>query len=261
MKVADERDSCTPPNCIRVAAVGDVHLDEDVLGRFRPALEHVGDKADVLLLAGDLTRHGTGDEARCVATEFGGLAVPVVAVLGNHDYNSDAEQEVTKILEDAGIVVLEQSGTVLDCSGHRLGIAGTKGFGGGFAGRCGSEFGEPEMKAFIRHTRTISEEFGAALRALDCDVLVALTHYSPVAETLLGEPPEIYPFLGSYLLGEAIDCAPTALAVHGHAHAGSERGTTPGGVRVRNVAHPVIKQAYNVYQLTVPAKVDTISGK
>src|SRR4051812_18381527 len=139
--------------CVKVAAVGDVHLDRDVVGRFRPALEHLGDKADVLLLAGDLTRHGTPDEARCVATEFGGLAVPVVAVLGNHDYQSDAQYEVTKIIEDAGITVLERTATVLDCHGLRLGIAGAKGFGGGFAGRCASEFGEPEMKAFTRHGR------------------------------------------------------------------------------------------------------------
>lgn len=244
------------PGCVRVAAVGDVHVDADVLGRYRPALSHLGEKADVLLLAGDLTRHGTTDEARCVATEFGGLDVPVVAVLGNHDYHSDQVDGVTKILEDAGIRVLERTGTVLDCSGVRLGIAGAKGFGGGFAGRCATEFGEPETKAFIRHTREIAEGLGEALRSLDCDVLVALTHYSPVPETLLGEPPEIFPFLGSYLLGEAVDAAPTALAVHGHAHAGSERGTTPGGVKVRNVAHPVIKQAYNVYQLAtapVPA--------
>jgi Icc-related predicted phosphoesterase len=250
--VSTAQNSNRPPNCVRVAAVGDVHVDEDVLGRFRPALEHIGDKADVLLLAGDLTRHGTGDEARCVATEFGGLPVPVVAVLGNHDYHSDAQDEVTKILDDAGIIVLERTGVVLDCFGSRLGIAGMKGFGGGFAGRCASEFGEPEMKAFIRHTRITAEEFGVALRELDCDVRLALTHYAPAPDTLLGEPLEIYPFLGSYLLGEAIDSASPALAVHGHAHAGTERGLTPGGVHVRNVAHPVIKQAYSVYQIAVP---------
>jgi len=240
--------------CLRVAAVGDVHIDKDVVGRYRPALEHLGEKADLLLLAGDLTRHGTADEAKCVAQEFGGLPVPVVAVLGNHDYHSDEVPAVTGVLQDAGITVLECSGTVLTCAGIRVGVAGTKGFGGGFAGACGSEFGEPEMKAFTRHTRELADRFGVALRELDCDVRLAVLHFSPVPETLVGERLEIYPFLGSYLLAQAIDSAPdTALAVHGHAHAGSERGTTPGGVKVRNVAHPVIKQAYNVYQLTVAA--------
>jgi Icc-related predicted phosphoesterase len=186
-----------------------------------------------------------------VADEYGGLGVPVVAVLGNHDYHADQVPEVTEILTGAGITVLEGTGIVLDCAGVRLGVAGAKGFGGGFAGRSGSEFGEPEMKAFIRTTCVIADLLGERLRELaDCDVLVALTHYAPVPDTLAGEPPEIYPFLGSYLLGQAIDSAPTSLAVHGHAHAGSERGTTPGGVRVRNVAHPVIRQAYSVYQLS-----------
>jgi Icc-related predicted phosphoesterase len=244
----------TSDACLRVAAVGDVHIDKDVVGRYRPALEHLGEKADLLLLAGDLTRHGTADEATCVAQEFGGLPVPVVAVLGNHDYHSDEVPAVTGVLQDAGITVLECSGTVLTCAGIRVGVAGTKGFGGGFAGACGSEFGEPEMKAFTRHTRELADRFGVALRELDCDVRLAVLHFSPVPETLVGEPLEIFPFLGSYLLAQAIDSAPdTALAVHGHAHAGSERGTTPGGVKVRNVAHPVIKQAYNVYQLTVAA--------
>ncbi len=243
---------------IRVAGVGDVHLDADVLGRYRPALEQLPECADVLLLAGDLTRHGTVAEARCVAIEFGALGVPVVAVLGNHDYHADQPAEVTSVLEDAGITVLEGTGTVLPLNGTRLGVAGAKGFGGGFAGRCASDFGEPEMKAFIRTTMGIAERLGHTLRGLECDVLVALTHYAPIPETLAGEPPEIYPFLGSYLLGQAIDSAPTALALHGHAHHGSERGTTPGGVRVRNVAHPVIKQAYSVFHLTAePALIAT----
>lgn len=239
---------------IRIAAVGDVHMDCDVLGRFRPALEQLPEHADVLLLAGDLTRHGTPEEARCAAREFGNLNLPVVAVLGNHDYHSDRSDEVTRILNDAGIVVLEGDGTVLECGGKLVGIAGVKGFGGGFAGKCASAFGEREMKAFIGTTTEVSERLAAALNDLDCEVRVALTHYSPVADTLAGEPPEIYPFLGSYLLGQAIDSARTTLAVHGHAHAGTERGTTPGGVRVRNVAHPVIKQAYNVYHLEAHAK-------
>ncbi|MFY1633505.1 metallophosphoesterase family protein [Solwaraspora sp. WMMB335] len=235
---------------IRIAAVGDVHMDSDVLGRFRPALSGIDEHADVLLLAGDLTRHGTESEARCVATEFGAAAVPVVAVLGNHDHHCDQVPQVVKILQEAGIAVLDGSGVVLDLPGGRLGVAGVKGFGGGFAGRCASQFGEPEMKAFVGTTAAAADQLRQALAGLDCDVRVALTHYSPVPETLAGEPLEIYPFLGSYLLAEAIDAVPTALAVHGHAHFGSERGTTPGGVRVRNVAHPVIKQAYSVFALT-----------
>ena len=155
--------------------------------------------------------------------------------------------------------VLEGSGTVQTFGGTRLGVAGAKGFGGGFAGRCGSDFGEPEMKAFIRTTSRIADRLGEVLRGLDCDVLVALTHYAPVPETLAGEPLEIYPFLGSYLLGQAIDSAPTALALHGHAHHGSERGTTPGGVRVRNVAHPVIKQAYSVFHVAT-ADADALTA-
>jgi len=232
---------------MRIAAVGDVHLGEDTGGRFRPALEHLGDHADVLLLAGDLTRHGTIDEAQVVAEEFADLPVPVVAVLGNHDYHSDCQVEVTKILVDRGITVLEGEGTVLEVDGRRLGIAGVKGFGGGFAGKCASAFGEPEMKAFVSHTVETSDRLREALTELDCDLKVALTHYSPVPDTLQGEPPEIHPFLGAYQLGEAIDATGVALAVHGHAHYGAEKGLTPGGTRVRNVAHPVIRSAYAVY--------------
>jgi len=235
---------------IRIAAVGDVHVDKDVVGRYRPALRQLPDRADALLIAGDLTRHGTVEEAKCFATEFGDLRVPVVAVLGNHDHQSDRQDQVAAVLTDQGITVLEGDATVLELHGHRLGIAGVKGFGGGFAGACASNFGEREMKDFVNTTEIISARLGEALRSVqDCDALVALTHYAPVPETLVGEPLEIYAFLGCYQLGQAIDSAPTSLALHGHAHHGSERGRTPGGVPVRNVAHPVIQQAYNVYQL------------
>lgn len=235
---------------IRVAAVGDVHMDLDVLGRFRPAMDDIGDHADVLLLAGDLTRHGTVREAECVAQEFSGLGVPVVAVLGNHDHHSDAEHAVAQVLAQAGFIVLEGSAATIPIDDTYLGVAGIKGFGGGFAGRCASTFGEREMKDFVRYTEASANSLADALNSLDCDVRVALTHYAPVPDTLHGEPLEIYPFLGSYLIGEAIDSAPTALAVHGHAHHGTERGVTPGGVRVRNVAHAVIKQAYSVFLLS-----------
>ncbi|WP_261949341.1 metallophosphoesterase [Rhodococcus sp. T9N] len=234
---------------IRIAAVGDIHLGVDSRGEMRPALEKVSIHADVLLLAGDLTRHGGAEEAEVVADEFGELGVPVIAVLGNHDYHSDAVEDVTAVLVGRGITVLEGQSVTMDIDGQTLGIAGTKGFGGGFAGKCASVFGEPQMKNFAGHTVEVADRFRSTVSELEADVRIALLHYSPVSDTLHGEPPEIYPFLGSYLLGEPIDEFHLDLALHGHAHAGCERGTTPGGVRVRNVAQPVIRSAYTVYGL------------
>ncbi|CAM5251474.1 metallophosphoesterase family protein [Streptomyces aurantiogriseus] len=237
---------------IRVAAVGDIHMGPDSQGLLRPAFDTLPDCADLLLLAGDLTRHGTQEEARVVAQEVRGLPVPVVAVLGNHDHHDEQPEKVTAILQDADVTVLEGEGTIVECDGTRVGIAGTKGFCGGFVGRSAGEFGEPLMKEFVRYTRRSADGLRTALEELGrqgCDVRVALTHFSPVADTLAGEPPEIYPFLGSYLLAEAIDTAGADLSVHGHAHMGTEHGMTAGGVRVRNVAQPVIRRAFNVYQL------------
>lgn len=242
---------------IRIAAVGDVHLGPDAAGRLRPALQRIGEDADVLLLAGDLTEYGTVDEAKVAAEEFADLDVPVLAVLGNHDHHSDAAGELTEVLGERGIRVLEGQASVLDVDGQRLGVAGAKGFGGGFVGRSGSNFGEWEMKAFIEHTEHTAGRLRSALDAVErADVLVALMHYSPVPDTLRGEPPEIFPFLGSYQLAEAVDRprggTGVDLAVHGHAHSGAEHGRTPGGVPVRNVAQPVIGSAYAVYELPGP---------
>lgn len=237
---------------IRVAAVGDIHLGPDSRGLLRPAFATLGERADLLLLAGDLTRHGRPEEATVVGEEVAGLTVPVIAVLGNHDYDAGGPGEVTRILAAHGVRVLEREATVVRVNGRRVGVAGTKGFGGGFAGRSGGEFGEPEMKAFIRHSRECADGLRRALDELTaegCHVRIALTHFAPVPDTLAGEPPEIYPFLGSYLLAEAIDAAGADLAVHGHAHLGTERGFTAGGVRVRNVAQPVIGRAFAVYRL------------
>jgi Icc-related predicted phosphoesterase len=237
---------------IRVAAVGDIHMGPDSQGLLRPAFDTLPDCADLLLLAGDLTRHGTPDEARVVAQEVRDLPVPVVAVLGNHDHHDEQPEKVTEILQEAGVTVLEGEGTVVECGGTRVGVAGTKGFCGGFVGRSAGEFGEPLMKEFVRYTRRCADALHGALEQLGrdgCELRVALTHFSPVADTLAGEPPEIYPFLGSYLLAEAIDTAGADLCVHGHAHRGTEHGMTAGGVRVRNVAQPVIRRAFNVYQL------------
>ncbi|MFC8496007.1 metallophosphoesterase [Streptomyces sp. NPDC057235] len=235
---------------VRVAAVGDIHLSPDCRGLLRPSFETLPLCADVLLLAGDLTRHGTVSEAEVVADEVRDLGVPVVAVLGNHDYHSDREADIARVLTDAGVTVLEGDRTVLPLEGGRLGIAGTKGFCGGFAGRSAGEFGEREMKDFVRTTRRAAEGLHEALSGLaDCEARIALTHFSPVPDTLAGEPVEIYPFLGSYLLAEAIDGAGADLAVHGHAHLGTEHGMTAGGVRVRNVAQPVIGKAFALYHL------------
>ncbi|WP_405164940.1 metallophosphoesterase [Nocardia sp. NBC_01499] len=234
---------------MRIAAIGDVHLGTESGGLIRPELRELPERADVLLLAGDLTNHGTLDEARVVVAEFADLGLPVVAVLGNHDHHSDAEDDIAKLLTDHGIVVLEGTSATFDINGRTLGIAGTKGFGGGFAGKCAGIFGERQMREFAGHTVDLAASLGSALAELSTDVIIALTHYSPVTDTLVGEPLELYPFLGSYLLGEAIDEYGAHLALHGHAHAGSEHGTTPGGVPVRNVAKPVIHAACRVYEL------------
>jgi Icc-related predicted phosphoesterase len=238
---------------VRVAAVGDVHLGVESAGKLRPHFEHVAERADVLLLAGDLTRVGDPEEAAVLAEELRDLPVPVVAVLGNHDHHCDAGDLVVKLLDDAGVAVLEGGTATVEVNATSVGIAGVKGFGGGFAGACGSEFGEPEMKAFMVHCRERATALEAALASLDTDVRVALLHYAPVEATLQGERLEIFPFLGSYLLAEAVDRAGADLVVHGHAHNGSERGVTAGGVPVRNVAQPVLRRSYAVYCLNSDA--------
>ena len=232
---------------VRIAAVGDVHVGRDAEGLLRLRLTSIGTQADALLLAGDLTQHGDVDEARVLAGDLEGLPVPVVAVLGNHDYHSGAEAAIRAVLEDVGVVVLDGESVVLPIGQRRVGIAGVKGFGSGFAGACASEFGEEEMKAFVRHTKRHAGRLYELLVTLDADVRIALTHYAPVADTLEGERREIYPFLGSYLLGDAIDAAGCDLAIHGHAHKGCEHGVSAAGVPVRNVALPVIRDGYRVY--------------
>jgi Icc-related predicted phosphoesterase len=234
---------------IRVAAVGDVHLGEDSAGLLAPHLAHVHERADLLLLAGDLTKRGRADEAAVLAEELADLPIPAVGVLGNHDHHSDQADEVRARLEAAGVRMLEGERCELQIDGVSVGVAGAKGFGGGFAGASGTAFGEPEMKAFIRHTECVAETLHDALAALDTDVRIALLHYAPVADTLRGERLEIFPFLGSYLLGQAIDAVGADLAVHGHAHGGTEKGVTPGGVHVRNVAQTVIHTSYRIYAL------------
>jgi Icc-related predicted phosphoesterase len=241
---------------MRIAAVGDIHIGADsaeVIGR---PWAGVGEQADVLLLAGDLTKCGTVDEAERVAEQFADVTIPVVAVLGNHDHHADEPDLLTEVLVAAGIVVLEGTATTIDLPTGRLGVAGVKGFGGGFTGANATAFGEREMKSFVHHTERVAASLGRALHRLEqlgCDRRIALLHYSPTSETLAGERPEIHPFLGSQLLAEAIDATRVDLVLHGHAHAGTERGCTSGGTPVRNVAMPVIRCAYRVFEMPATA--------
>lgn len=240
---------------IRIAAVGDLHYGVGSHDILRPGLQHLADHADILLLAGDLTRCGGTEEIQVMADDLRGLPVPVVAVLGNHDYHSAREDELTRILAGAGVKVLEGNAVALDIDGVRVGIAGSKGFGGGFRGAHATDFGEPEMKAFVGHTKLLSDRLERALSDLNADLRIALLHYSPIEATLEGERLEIYPFLGSYLMAEAVDNVGADLILHGHAHNGSEKGRTPAGIPVRNVAQPVIRHAYNVYTLDARRQV------
>jgi Icc-related predicted phosphoesterase len=177
-----------------------------------------------------------------------------VSVLGNHDLHSNQQEVFSKLLVVNGVFVLEGQSAELKVREHTVGIMGVKGFGGGFAGACVTEFGEPQMKAFAHHARAQAEILRRGLDSLTTDYRFALTHFSPIDGTLLGEKREIYPFLGSYLMAEAIDAAGCDGAFHGHAHHGLERGMTPGGVPVRNVAQLVIRHAYNVYSFEKPRR-------
>ncbi len=235
---------------IRVAAIADLHCTEGTCGRLAPQWEALNEQADVFLLGGDLTTLGTLAEARVLAGELKHLRIPMFAVLGNHDYQSGREAEVTRILEEeAGVKVLECSTATLTVGEQTLGIAGTKGFGGGFAGACATEFGEPEMKAYIRHTATLVKGLRTAMLDLQTDYRVLLLHYSPVETTLRGEPLPIYPFLGSYLFAEVADEIGSDLILHGHAHHGYEKGHTPAGIPVRNVAMPLVKHPYMLFHI------------
>jgi len=234
---------------IRIAALGDCHFDVGSKDELAPYLSRLRYEADLLLLAGDLTRSGRLAEGETLAHELRGCPVPVVATFGNHDYHFDQQEAIAKVLRDVGVTVLERQSVVININEHHIGVVGAKGFGGGFPGACASEYGEPEMKSFIRHTKHVAEDIGRLLTELDTPYKVALLHYAPIEQTLLGERKEIYPFLGSYLMAEAIDEAGADIIFHGHAHRGTEKGVTAGGIPVRNVAQPVLGHVFNIYTL------------
>jgi Icc-related predicted phosphoesterase len=234
---------------IRVAATADFHTGPETAGTLAPLLTGLKDEADLLLLGGDLTRSGQPAEAEILVKELADVGVPIVAVLGNHDYHADQAPAITTILRDAGIRVLDRSSVVLDLAGQRVAIAGTKGFGGGYGAALADNFGEPEMKQWISYGESEADALENVLSGLVGDVRLVLLHYAPVPGTLNGERLELFPFLGNSLLGDAIDRAGADLVIHGHAHHGSTSGTTPSGVQVRNVAQSVIRRPYVIFDI------------
>ncbi len=226
---------------VRVAAIGDVHCSADVRGALHPILEQVASSADVLALCGDLTNHGLPDEAATLVHELSALGpMPVVAVLGNHDHESNQTDELCKILTGAGVRLL--NGDHVEIKG--VGFAGVKGFAGGFGRGTLSAFGEPGIKRFVQEAIDEVHKLESALARTATEKKIAVLHYAPIRATVEGEPPEIFPFLGSGRLEEPLNRYAVTACVHGHAHKGAAEGRTSAGVPVYNVAVPVMRAAY-----------------
>lgn len=226
---------------VRVAAIGDVHCSLACPGALQPVFAQVVKSADVLALCGDLTNHGLPEEAQALVRELAAIGqMPVVAVLGNHDYESGRADEVRRILTGAGIHLLD--GDAVELRG--VAFAGVKGFAGGFARGTLSAFGESAIKRFVQEAVDEASKLEAALARAKASKKIAVLHYAPIRGTVEGEPAEIFPFLGSGRLEEPIDRYHVTAAVHGHAHKGAPEGHTRGGVPVYNVAIPVMRNAF-----------------
>jgi Icc-related predicted phosphoesterase len=225
---------------VRVAAVGDLHCTRTSQGAFQALFARMAEAADVLVLAGDLTDYGLPDEARVLAKELASVHMPTAAVLGNHDFESDKQDEIRQILSDAGLSVLDGDA----CELHGVGVAGVKGFGGGFGQRALGPWGEPMIKQFVHEAVNEALKLEAALARLRTERLIALLHYAPVQQTAEGEPPEIFPFVGSSRLEEPIGRYPVSLVVHGHAHRGQLEGRTKSGAPVYNVSMPLLMRSF-----------------
>ena len=224
--------------CVRFAAVGDIHMTKDSAGSLRGFFAQASESADALLLCGDLTDYGTAEEAHVLADELGAVSVPIVAVLGNHDYESGTPGVVTEILTHAGVRVLDGEA----CEIEGVGIAGVKGFAGGFGRASLGAWGEPAIKLFVKEALNEAMKLESALAKLRTPRRIALLHYSPIAGTIEGEPAEIYAFLGSSRLEEPLLRYPVDAVFHGHAHRGTLEGQTINGVPVYNVAKPLLQR-------------------
>lgn len=236
---------------IRIAAAGDVHAAEETRARVEEAFTSLDSGVDVVLLAGDLTTHGDPEQAQIVAAACRAVSVPVVAVLGNHDLHENRGEEIKAALRDAGVIVLDREWTVVDARDVEVGIVGTKGFVGGFAGSALPDFGEPLLRQLYAET---SEEVSAVERGLQevahCALRIVLLHYAPTDETLQGEPVGIHTYLGSGRLALPIAEYQPDLVLHGHAHAGRFEGRI-GSTPVYNVAVHVTGRDFYVFEVTV----------
>lgn len=225
------------PSHIRIAAVGDIHISKSSHGRFQALFAQISSSADVLVLCGDFTDYGLPDEARILARELTtSVKIPIVAVLGNHDYESGKQDEIRAILIDSGVNVLD--GEVVEV--HGVGFAGVKGFAGGFGRGALGPWGEQAIKHFVQEAIDEALKLETALARLRTQRRVAVLHYAPIRGTVEGEPPEIFPYLGSSRLEEPINRYRVSAVFHGHAHRGAPEGRTTAGVPVYNVAMPLL---------------------
>jgi Icc-related predicted phosphoesterase len=230
----------TPRDIVRIAAVGDLHYGRtSTQGSLHPLFAQISEVADILVLAGDLTDYGLPDEARALAREITGtLKIPAVGVLGNHDYESNQQEDVRGILKDAGIVTLDGDTTEI----HGVGFAGVKGFAGGFGRRALGPWGESIIKGFVHEAVNEALKLETALARLRTNDLIAILHYSPIQETVEGEPKEIYPFLGCSRLEEPLTRYAVNAVFHGHAHHGQPEGKTRTGTPVYNVSIALMRE-------------------
>jgi Icc-related predicted phosphoesterase len=228
---------------IRIAAVGDIHVRESDKGKWVEFFKEASKSADILLICGDLTDTGDEAEAQVLAEELRSCTIPVVGVLGNHDFEKGRHKLIRQIVQNENVHILDGEAVVIS----DIGFAGVKGFGGGFDNHMLSMFGEGAMKAFVQEAVDEALRLDRALARLDAEYKVekkiAVLHYSPIKETIAGEPEQIFPFLGSSRLAEPLSRRNCLAAFHGHAHVGSLEGKTSGGVPVFNVAKPLLLKA------------------
>jgi len=225
---------------IRIAAVGDLHCTVTSKGHFQDMFARINAQADVLLLCGDLTDYGLPEEADVLAHELAAVHLPTLAVLGNHDFHSGQAETVQKKLIDAGLQVLDGE----SCEVEGIGFAGTKGFAGGFDTHSLQPWGEEAIKTFVNNSVDEAVKLESALAKLHTNRRIAILHYSPIAATIQGEPPELSPFLGSSRLEDPLNRYSVTAAFHGHSHYGSPSGRTTKNVPVYNVAMPLLTRLY-----------------